>query len=215
MLISQYLQELKKIQLLSLEEEQCLWLRYKEEGDLESRRRLIEQYQPLVFKIAARWRTDEAVIMDLIQEGTVGLIEAVETYDHSRRVAFSLFASHRIRGRMLNYAEREGKQAWEYMAAPAGDAEDAPDFSMQLVDPRVDIPYQAEQNFLTEEVKKAMDRLPAKEQLVVSGVFLEEREPRQLAEALDISVSHLYRLQKQGIRRMRGMLSKLMHEMKL
>jgi len=202
MLINQYLQELKKIQLLSLEEEQALWRCYKEEGDLDSRRRLIEQYQPLVFKVASRWRADEAVLMDLIQEGTVGLIEAAETYNYSRGVAFSLFAAHRIRGRMLNYMEREGKSAWEYMDAPLGDRDDTPALADQLIDTSVDIPYQAEQNFLTEQV-------------VVSGVFLEEREPKQVAEAMDISVSHLYRLQKQGIRRMRGMLSKLMHEIKL
>jgi RNA polymerase sporulation-specific sigma factor len=55
-----------------------------------------------------------------------------------------------------------------------------------------------------------MQRLPAKEQLVLSGVFLEEQEPKELAETLDMSISHIYRLQKQGIRRIRGMLSKFM-----
>ena len=215
MVLNQYLQELKKVQLLSLEDEQALWQEFKEQGNLDSRRLLIEHYQPLVFKVTARWRANDAVIMDLVQEGTVGLIEAVESYDHRRGVAFSLFAAHRIRGRMLNYLDREGKLVYEYIDAAAGDGQDLQGPSHQVIDPTADVSHQAEQNFLTEQVKKAMDRLPPKEQLVVSGVFLEEREPKQLAEALDISVSHLYRLQKQGIRRMRGMLSKLMHEMKL
>jgi len=52
--------------------------------------------------------------------------------------------------------------------------------------------------------------LPANEQTVLSGVFLQDLEPKQLAESLDMSISHIYRLQKQGIRRVRGMLSKFM-----
>ena len=55
-----------------------------------------------------------------------------------------------------------------------------------------------------------MERLPTNEQAVLSGVFLEEREAKQLAESLDMSISHIYRLQKQGIRRVRGMLSQFM-----
>ena len=47
--------------------------------------------------------------MDLIQEGTVGLIEAVERYDPDKNVAFSLYAVHRIRGRILNYLNKEYK----------------------------------------------------------------------------------------------------------
>lgn len=47
--------------------------------------------------------------MDVVQEGTVGLIEAAESYDHRRGVAFSLFAVHRIRGRMMDWLAAEAK----------------------------------------------------------------------------------------------------------
>jgi RNA polymerase sporulation-specific sigma factor len=211
----QYLQELKKVRLLTPEEEQILWRGWKDDGDLDCRRRLIEHYQPLVFKVAAHWRANDPAIMDIIQEGTIGLIEAVESFDYNRGVAFSLFAVHRIRGRILTYMEREGKLKWDSIDSPAGNQEQAGTVADQLVDAGADVSRQAEQNFLMDQIKKAMNRLPVKEQLAVSGAFLEEREPKQLAESLDVSVSHLYRLQKQGIRRMRGMLSKLMQEMKL
>ncbi|MCX7780161.1 MAG: sigma-70 family RNA polymerase sigma factor [Negativicutes bacterium] len=215
MALEQYLQELKKIRLLAPEEEASLWQGYKQRGDLECRAKLIEHYQPLVFKVASRGLAGNSSVMDVIQEGTIGLIEAVESYDPSRGVAFSLFAVHRIRGRMLNYLKREGGLDWEYIDSPAGQADSGVTMADLLVDSSADVSRQAEHNFLVEQVKQAMDRLPLKEQLVVSGVFLDEREPRQLAQSLDMSISHLYRLQKQGIRRMRGMLSKLMQEMKL
>lgn len=213
MLFDQYLEELKKIKLLTLEEEQALWKGYKEEGQLDCRRRLIENYQPLVFKTVKGWRAEEAAMMDLVQEGTVGLIEAVENYDHTRGVAFSLFASHRIKGRIMNFISKEGKLNWVYMDSPAGCNKEAT-LADTLVDTAVAVPEQAEHSFLVEQVKAAMERLPVKEQLVLSGVFLDEQEPKDLARSLNTSLSQIYRLQKQGIRRVRGMLSKLMHEMK-
>lgn len=209
MMLNQYLKELKKIHILSREEEEALWRGYKDCGDFDSRSKIIEHYQPLVFKIATGWRLDEAAIMDMIQEGTVGLIEAVERYDHQRGVAFSLYASQRIRGRILNYMEKEGKFGIAYMDSPLSAGEDIT-LGDLLVDGKAGVSSQAEHNFLVEQIKNAMNRLPVKEQAVLSGVFLEDCEPKQLAESLDISISHIYKLQKQGIRRIRGMLSKFM-----
>lgn len=208
MILNQYLKELKKIRLLSREEESELWLGYKENHDLACRSKLIEHYQPLVFKATTSWQFDESAVMDMIQEGTVGLIEAVEHYDHQRGVAFSLYALHRIRGRMLNYMEREGKLktlSIDKTLSPEGGT-----LGDLLVDVQAEVASQVEKNYLVQQVKNAMERLPINEQAVLSGVFLEEREPKQLAESLDMSVSHIYRLQKQGIRRVRGMLSRFM-----
>ena len=209
MILNQYVKELKKIRMLSREEENALWREYKENDDLDCRSKIIEHYQPLVFKTAMSWRLDEATIMDMIQEGTVGLIESVEHYDHERGVAFSLYAIARIRGRMLNYMEREGKSNTAYIDSPLAGEQDIT-LGDILVDAGAGVSSQAEQNYLVEQVKNAMRRLPVNEQAVLSGVFLDDCEPKQLAESLDVSISHIYRLQKQGIRRVRGMLSKFM-----
>lgn len=209
MVLNQYLKELKKIRLLSREEENELWIGYKENNDLTCRSKIIEHYQPLVFKATTSWYIDETIVMDIIQEGTVGLIEAVEHYDHQRGVAFSLYALHRIRGRMLNYMEREGKSKVISIDRTLS-AEHDDTLGDLLIDAQAEISGQVEHNYLVQQVKDAMGRLPTKEQAVLSGVFLEEREPKQLAESLDMSISHIYRLQKQGIRRVRGMLSKFM-----
>lgn len=209
MLLKQYLKELNMVEMLAPAAEEQLWLNFKDQGDLDSRRQIIESYQPLVFKAAMSWKVDEPTLMDIIQEGTVGLIEAVENYDHTRGVAFSLYAFHRIRGRMLNFMQQEGKADLAYIDSPL-DSDDSMTMADRLIDTSVEVASQAEQNFLVEKVKDAMERLPAKEQLVLSGVYFEDREPKQLAETLDMSISHIYRLQKQGIRRVRGMLSKFM-----
>ena len=210
MSLQAYLQELKKITLLEPDEEQCLWFSYKEQGNLDSRRQLIEQYQPLVFKAAAHWRSDETKVMDILQEGTVGLIEAVENYDPSRGVAFSLFALHRIRGRMLTYIQKEGRHDYIYMDSPLTAENGSRTLAESLVDTETDVSRQVERNLLLQQVQRALQKLPVKEQEVLSGVYLEDCEVRQMADTLDISISHIYRLQRQGIRRIRGMLSRFM-----
>ena len=198
--------------MLSMEEEGRLWRAYKTGGDEESRARLIESYQPLVFKAAIRFRVDESVLMDIIQEGTIGLIEAVERYDHTRGVAFSLFAYHRIRGRMLSYMEREGDKEYTSIDVSVYDTEGQVTLGDLIEDTRPLAADVAEQNALLAEVKQAMERLPVKEQLVLCGVYLDDREPKRLAEELNLSPSHIYRLQKQGIRRVRGMLSRFIKQ---
>jgi len=214
MILNQYLKELKKIELLTREEEEILWQEYKEKENLECRSKIIGNYQPLVFKVASSWRLDETRMMDMIQEGTVGLIEAVEKYDHKRGVAFSLYATQRIRGRMLNYMEREGKFGVVCIDSPLSNEQDVTLRDI-LIDTQAGVSSQAEHNYLIAQVKNAMNRLPSNEQAVLSGVFLEDCEPKQLAESLDVSISHIYRLQKQGIKRIRGMLSRFMQNWQL
>ena len=68
-MLEEYKACLSRVTLLSREEEQALWKEYKEEEEIDARQRLIENYQPLVFKEAVKYGLQEAVTMDLIQEG--------------------------------------------------------------------------------------------------------------------------------------------------
>ena len=92
--------------MLSPEEERELWIR-EEDGDETAHQKLISSYQPLVFKTAVQFHMTEEITLELIQEGTVGLLEAAESYDYTKGVAFSLYAVHRIRGRMCDFMNRE------------------------------------------------------------------------------------------------------------
>ena len=206
MKLEEYLQELEKVELLAPEEEQSLWQAFKERGERAARQRLIESYQPLVFKTALPWRMSES-IMDIIQEGTVGLIEAAENFDWKRGVAFSLFAVHRIRGRMLNFLQKEGSRDVTCMDAPRADGKAPWEL---LPDTTPSVAEQAEVGFMTRELHQALARLPQKERVVLESVYLKSETIPKIADVLDVSASHIYRLQKSGMRRVRGMLSRLM-----
>ena len=207
--LNDYLNEIKKIQLLETEKEADLWRAYKMKNDQNARQILIESYQPLVFKAIAPFKSAQNV-MDIVQEGTVGLIEAVENYEYERGVAFSLYALHRIRGRMLNFIHKESTGNLTYIDSTMYNEESNSLCDINIVDGAVNIEEQTEKNFLVSELKSALNKLPFKEQQVLSGVYLNEQEPKQMAEKMAVTTSHIYRLQKQGIRRIRGIMSKFM-----
>ncbi|WP_293987317.1 sigma-70 family RNA polymerase sigma factor [Megasphaera sp.] len=208
-MLEDYLAELQKIKLLAPEEEQALWQAYKDRGDLEARSRLIEQYQPLVFREVRRWQVRADIVSDTLQEGTLGLIEAVERYDYRRGVAFPLFAVHRIRGAVLDYLKREGA-----VRALSLDEPDERGVTLQetLCDEQPDPAEVTHRQLLLDKVSHVLQRLPDKEQAVVEGVYLNDVAQKHLAQRLDISLPYVYRLQKRGIRRVRGMLSRFIHE---
>ena len=204
---AQYVEELQRIKPLERCQEESLWRAYKEQGDKKARGLLIEAYQPLVFKQALPYRSLQN-IMDVVQEGTIGLIEAVERYDPERGVAFSLFAVHRIRGRMLDFLQKEGASDSPCMDAMPD--EGGASYKENLMDLSPTVAEQAESHELAGQLHRAMERLPAKEKAVLENVYLASRDVATVAEDMDLSPGHIYRLQKMGIRRIRGMLSRFM-----
>jgi len=87
-------------------EERALWQRFAEGAEAEARGRLIERYLPLSRAIAAslysRRVADDAEFADYMQYATLGLIEAVDSFDWQRGVKFNTFATYRIQGAIRN-----------------------------------------------------------------------------------------------------------------
>jgi len=203
---SDYVKKLADVQKLTPTEERELWRAYKERGNEAARRRIIESYQPLVFREVMPYRALPAV-MDAVQEGTIGLIEAVERYDPTRGVAFSLYAVHRVRGRILDFLRREGRVDLPCLEAETEAYETAKEL---LVDERPSVAELAEHHALVGVLGAAMERLPARERLVLEGVTIGGARAQTMAESLGVTPAHIYRLQQNGIRRIRGMLSRFM-----
>lgn len=205
-MLEEYKSFLATLTKLSRGEEEELWKQYKEQDLLEARQSLIEHYQPLVFREAMKYGLQEAVTLDLIQEGTVGLMEAVERFDPSQGVAFSLYALHRVRGRMLNFLRRNGSEVL---------LDDGEEEKVFLTEAIPDTAFEsADKSVLNMAVSHAVSRLPLKEQDVIRRVYLNEQTAQETAHAMDVSTAYVYRLEKRGIRRLRGMLSKLIHDRK-
>lgn len=216
-MIKAYMNELSRVKILEPHEEQECWRRYKEQDDVEARARIIEAYQPLVYKLVSGVKAGSEVMLDLIQEGTVGLIEAVERFDHEKGIKFTTYAPFRIRGRIINYLDKNKVNKNINLDQSAEAMQDILGMASMFEDPtdtRKNVEKLAEDDILLSAVLKSLSRLSEKERDVVIGIFIEDKKATDLAKEMGISNSYLSRLQKKGVRRLRGMLSKMMKEMK-
>lgn len=205
-MIRDYLSTVKEVQLLSPETEAELWRCYKEWGDTEARALLIRSYQPLVIKLIGGLSVPAELGMDLLQEGTVGLIEAVEGYDPKQGVKFSLYARYRIRGRMINLLS--GYSAKQRSEILAGDQ-----FLWGVEETESQRPDgYVEERELQEQVRQAFSRLPERERQAVQATFVDCQSSQSAAQDLQMSPSYFYKLQKKALRRMRGMMAKFIAE---
>jgi RNA polymerase primary sigma factor len=94
--VRMYLKEIGRISLLSLEEEQALSKRVAD-GDEEAKKILAESNLRLVVSIAKRYVGRGLLFLDLIQEGNIGLMKAVEKFDYDKGYKFSTYATWWIR----------------------------------------------------------------------------------------------------------------------
>jgi RNA polymerase sigma-32 factor len=101
--LSRYMAQLRHHAPISREEERKLALRWYEEGDTEAARQMVLSNLRLVVKIAMEYRRAWTNTLDLIQEGNVGLMEAVQRFDPYKNVKLSSYAVYWIRAYILKY----------------------------------------------------------------------------------------------------------------
>jgi RNA polymerase sigma-32 factor len=101
--LTAYVQEIRRYPLLSREEEHELAVKYFETGDVEIAKRLVTANLRLVVKIAHEYRRAYRNLLDLVQEGNIGLMQAVRKYDPYRGVKLSSYAAWWIRAYILKF----------------------------------------------------------------------------------------------------------------
>jgi RNA polymerase sigma-32 factor len=98
-----YMNEARRYPLLSREEEHALAVRYFEEGDVDAARELVTANLRLVVKIAHEYRKAYRNLLDLVQEGNIGLMHAVKKFDPYKGVKLSSYAAWWIRAYILKF----------------------------------------------------------------------------------------------------------------
>ncbi len=101
--IDAYIQAINKLPLLSMEQEQSLARRLRDDGDVEAAGQLVLSHLRLVVAIARGYLGYGLAHADLIQEGNVGLMKAVKRFDPDRGVRLVSFAMHWIKAEIHEY----------------------------------------------------------------------------------------------------------------
>lgn len=101
--LTQYVREISRYKLLTIEEEEALLKELQETGDIDVAKKLVLANLRLVVKIAIEYRSAWQNVMDLIQEGNIGLMKAVSKYDGTKGAKLSYYASWWIRSFILKF----------------------------------------------------------------------------------------------------------------
>ena len=104
--LQQYFAAMRRYPLLSPEEEHDFAVQYKEYGDIQAAYRLVTGNLRLVVKLAREYQHASEQLLELIQEGNTGLMEAVQKFDPYRGVRFPSYAAWWIRAYMLRFLMR-------------------------------------------------------------------------------------------------------------
>jgi RNA polymerase sigma-32 factor len=101
--LAAYMREVERHALLTREQEHEIAVHYTKTGDVDAAARLVTANLRLVVKIAYEYRRAYKNMMDLVQEGNIGLMQAVKRYDPYRGVKLSSYAAWWIRAYMLRF----------------------------------------------------------------------------------------------------------------
>ncbi|MEA2660237.1 MAG: polymerase sigma-32 factor [Candidatus Binatota bacterium] len=170
--LQRYLTEIRRFPLLSREEEHRLAVEYKEYGNVEAAYKLVTANLRLVVMIAREYQKAFKTLLDLIQEGNMGLMEAVKNFDPYRGVRFPSYAVWWIRAYMIRYIMND----WRMVKIGTTQAQRKLFFNLQKEKERI------EAEGLTPGPKLLAQRLNVKEDEVV------EMEQRLASRDLSVDV---------------------------
>jgi RNA polymerase sigma-32 factor len=168
--LHQYLAEIRRIPILTREEEHALAVRWREGGDRQAAWRLVTSNLRLVVMIARDYQRAVHNLLDLVQEGNVGLLEAVKQFDPYRGVRFPSYAVWWIRAYIIRYIMNN----WRMVKVGTTQAQRKLFFNLQKERERL------EREGYSPDPKLIADRLGVKESEVV--------EMEQRLSARDLSV---------------------------
>lgn len=101
--IDRYLASIRDYKPLEFNEENMYITRYKIDGDLRARDMLVNCNQRFIYSAAKRLSNNPDTILELVNEGTIGLMEAIEKFDFTKGCRLLTFANHYIRRNMVTY----------------------------------------------------------------------------------------------------------------
>jgi len=170
--LQRYLAEIRRFPLLSREEEHRLAVEYKEYGNVEAAYKLVTANLRLVVMIAREYQKAFKTLLDLIQEGNMGVMEAVKNFDPYRGVRFPSYAVWWIRAYMIRYIMND----WRMVKIGTTQAQRKLFFNLQKEKEKI------EKEGLTPGPKLLAQRLNVKEDEVV------EMEQRLASRDLSVDV---------------------------
>lgn len=187
----------------------------KEENDLQARDKIIRHNLRLVAHIAKKYYNASADQEDLISVGTIGLIKAVNTFDHKKGARFATYAARCIENEILMYLRSEKKTLGTIsMQEPMDGGSDSGNLTiLDTLTDEYDMDEDIEQKEDCKQLRKVVDSLQGRErQVILLRYGLAGQPPmtqNDVAALLGISRSYISRIEKKAVSQLRAMMQLL------
>lgn len=195
---------------LSAAEEQAYLIAYHERGDMDARNKLVEHNLRLVAHIIKKYYSSVRDQDDLISIGTIGLMKAVNTFDHTKGVRLATYASRCVENEILMFfrSNRKSAQDISIMEPIETDKEGHTLTLMDVIavedtiaddlDRKINVGklYRYMEETLTEREKDILCRR--------YGLTHKPLTQREVAKTLDISRSYVSRIEKKALEKLRA-----------
>jgi RNA polymerase sporulation-specific sigma factor len=173
---------------LDPEREGILW-NLLAEGDEQAREESFPTRRSSDLWLARKLQVSPSRFPDLVQEGTLALITAVDHYDRNRNIKFITYAYYRIRGAMVNFLQRVEARAPVPLEELDAMAEDS--FDTETEDWRLSL-------------REGLEQLSSRESEIIDALLVQGRRAREVANEKGIDVSQIYRIQRRGLAKLRA-----------
>ena len=175
------------------------WIGAAKQGDSAAYVALIEQFTPCIRAAATRYSTAAVEREDLLQEGYVALIRAIQSFEPDRGVYFTWFAAGRIRQGVWTYTRRAktGREREQFERSPQDDEDEPRDGLASLTDPM------AEAAFAAVEAEGYLVGLTKRERLVVTHCIIGSMRTAELARMCDVSSATAYTWKRRAVAKLR------------
>ena len=214
-LLQTYLQDISKYPQLSPQEELTLAQRARQ-GDTEAREQLIHAHLLMVVNIARQYQRPDVEMLDLIQEGNIGLIKAVDMFDPAQGNRLSTLAFYWINKHIQRFLNHEPDDLVSLdMEINDGAAilllsdtiEDRPSILGGQTIPHIDAVMEHEE--MQRQVREMLSRLPAREREVLRLLYGLDNYPvlsrNEVAQIIGVSLQYISRIRIDTLRRLKKM----------
>lgn len=213
--IASYIQEIKNIRPLSKKEEKKLWTRFHKKNDMKARESLIQANLRFVPTVAKQFKGCGLPLADIIEEGNIGLIRAIDRFDPKKDTKVISYAVWWIRKTIMEAIEKKGlldaDNIDDFIPIEKDNEHDGSELSSKIIIPEKqhlynenrDNPIDAKQ--LLEEL---FEGVPERERNIVSDYFgLDGSSPKtleELSEDFDLTKERVRQLNEKALKKMRS-----------
>ena len=163
-------------------------------GSDEAREELILANRPMVYWLAKKLKVPYNTYQDLIQEGMLALIGAVDSFDPGRNICFSTYAYYKINGRMINFLQRVEAKAPVPVEDTAFGGCGTDDSAIY------DASSRSEWSI---DLEKALSQLSERESDIINALVMEGRVANDVAAEKALDVSNVYRIRRKALAKLK------------